>query len=197
MLRLTRTRLVIEGLDNLPERGGIILVNHASYFDSLVLAAALPGEPSFVAKKELTEQRIAGSLLRRLDTLFVDRFDLQAGFEDTQRVLEASRAGRRIVFFPEGTLRRMPGLLPFKLGAFIVAARAGVPVIPSGLRGTRSILRADEWFPRRGSLRLCIGRPIEPRGSDWAAEIHLRDAARAEMLWMCGEPDLSEERVEL
>jgi 1-acyl-sn-glycerol-3-phosphate acyltransferase len=196
MLWLSRMRIVVEGLENLSEAGGILLVNHSSYFDSLVLSAALPGEPSFVAKKELAAQRIAGPLLRRLDALFVERFDLQAGVEDTRRLVEAAREGRRIVSFPEGTLRRMPGLLPFKLGAFIMAAQAGVPVIPAGLRGTRSILRTDQWLPRRGAVHLRIGKPIQPRGSDWSAAIHLRDAARAEMLWLCGEPDLSEERVE-
>jgi len=196
MLWLSRTRLVVQGLEHLPQHGGILVVNHASYFDSLVLSAALPGEPSFVAKKELAGQRVAGPLLRRLHALFVERFDRQASVEDTERLLEAARAGRLLVSFPEGTLRRMPGLLPFKLGAFLVAARAGVPVIPAALSGTRSILRTDQWFPRRGSVRLRVGSPIPPRGRDWSAAIHLRDAARVEMLWMSGEPDLSEERVE-
>jgi 1-acyl-sn-glycerol-3-phosphate acyltransferase len=197
VLWLSRTPLSVDGLENLPKGGAILLVNHASYFDSLVLSAALPGAPSFVAKRELAGQRVAGPLLRRLGTLFVERFDLQAGVEDARRVMEAARAGRRVVFFPEGTFRRMPGLLPFKLGAFSAAAQAGVPVVPAGLCGTRSILRGDQWFPRRGPVQLRIGKPIHPRGPDWSAAIHLRDAARAEMLSMCGEPDLSEERVEL
>ena len=196
MLWLSHARVVVEGLENLPKDGGIVLVNHSSYFDSLVLAACVPGQPSFVAKKELAGQHVAGPVLRRLAALFVERFDLQAGVEDTRRLLEAARAGRRLVTFPEGTLCRMPGLLPFKLGAFVVAARAGVPVVPAVLRGTRSILRPDQWFPRRGSVHLRISRPIPPKGSDWAAAVNLRSAARAEMLWMCGEPDLSEERLE-
>jgi hypothetical protein len=69
-------------------------------------------------------------------------------------------------------------------------------VVPAGLRGTRGVLRGDQWFPRRSPVHLRIGKPIQPHGSDWSAAIHLLNTARAEMLWMCGEPDLSEERVE-
>ncbi len=196
VLRLTRTPLHVEGLEHLPAHGGVLVCNHASYIDSLVLVAALPDAPGIAAKSELAGQWVAGPMLRRLRIPFVERVDFQAGVEDTRRLVDSAREGRRLVFLPEATISRMPGLLPFRLGAFVVAARAGVPVVPAGLRGTRGILRADQWFPRRGRIELRIGKPIHPRGDDWSAAIHLRDAARAEMLWMCGEPDLEEERVE-
>ena len=192
MFHLTGTRLRVEGLENLPEGGAMLVVNHSSYLDAWVLAATIPGEPCFVAKRELADQRFAGPLLRRLGSLFVERFDLQGGVEDTQRMLEAARAGERIICFPEGTLLRMPGLLPFKLGAFRVAAQAGLPVAPIALRGTRSMLRADQWFPRRGSLQMQVGKAIAPRGADWGAAVDLRNRSRAELLWMVGEPDLRE-----
>ncbi len=195
MLWLARIPVHLEGIENLPQTGGMLTVNHSSYFDSLVLVACIPGEPRFVAKSELATQWIAGPLLRRLDTLFVERFDLQAGVEDSRRLTEAARAGSRVVAFPEGTLSRMPGLLPFKLGSFQVAAEAHAPVVPMALRGTRSILRADQWFPRRDSIELRIGKPLLARGTDWSAAVDLRDRARVEMLWMCGEPDLEEEHV--
>jgi len=195
MLWLSRIPLRVDGTENLPATGAILAVNHSSYVDILILAAAIPGEPRFVAKRELASQRIAGPLLRRLGTLFVERFDLQAGVEDTRVMVEAARAGSRIVAFPEGTLHRMPGLLPFKLGSFLAAAHAGLPVVPIVLRGTRSILRADQWLPRRGSVEMQIGKPIEPRGNDWPAAVYLRDRARLEMLAICGEPDLEAERT--
>jgi 1-acyl-sn-glycerol-3-phosphate acyltransferase len=195
MLWLSRTPIRVEGIENLPEAGAILAVNHSSYFDGLALAAAIPGEPCFVAKRELATQLGVGAFLRRLGTLFVERFDLEAGVEDARVMLEAAQAGSRIVSFPEGTLRRMPGLLPFRLGSFRVAAQAKLPVVPIALRGTRSILRGNQWFPRRRSIEVQIGKPIVPRGSDWSAAVHLRDRSRVEMLWMCGEPDLQEERI--
>jgi acyl carrier protein len=195
MLWLTRTRLHVEGIEHLPASGAVLAVNHSSYFDSLVLAAAIPGEPRFVAKRELASQVIAGTFLRRLGALFVERFDLQAGVEDSQRMLDAARAHSRIVSFPEGTLTRRPGLLSFRLGSFVAAAQARIPVVPIALRGTRSILRADQWFPRRGSVEMLVGKPVEPRGADWTAAVHLRDQTRVELLWMCGEPDLEDESL--
>ena len=89
----------------------------------------------------------------------------------------------------------MPGLLPFHMGAFVTAAEAGVPVLPVTLRGTRSKLRADSWFPRRGAVGVAVSAPIQPQGSDWAAAIKLRDAAREAILRGVGEPDLAGEHA--
>jgi hypothetical protein len=67
--------------------------------------------------------------------------------------------------------------------------------VPVTIRGTRSILREGQWLFRRGRISVNFSAPVEPGGSDWNAAIQLRDAVRAEMLRMCGEPDLSEETV--
>jgi len=161
------------------------------------VAATVPGSLSFVAKEELAGQRIAGPFLRRIGTLFARRTDAAGGVEDTQRQLDAVRAGERIVSFPEGTLTRMPGLLGFRLGAFLIAAQAGVPVVPITVRGTRSILRGDQWFPRRGKIVVHIGSPLSADGTGFDAAVRLRDTARAQMLKWSGEPDLAREKVEL
>ncbi len=167
----------------------IFVTNHQSYLDGLVLAAILPGEPAFVAKKELERQFFAGHFLKALGALFVDRFDPEGGVEDTRKVLQAARTGRLLIFFPEGTFTRAPGLLPFKLGAFIVACGEHLTAVPLSLRGTRSILRGDQWFPRRGSVSVHIGNRIIPDGPDFSAAIRLRDGVRAAILANCGEPD--------
>ncbi len=91
----------------------------------------------------------------------------------------------------------MPGLLHFHLGAFLVAAEAAIPVIPVTIRGTRSILRGDQWFPRRGRITVHFGKPLRPDGDGFEAAVRLRDAARGEMLARSGEPDLARERVVL
>ncbi|MDP1997122.1 MAG: 1-acyl-sn-glycerol-3-phosphate acyltransferase, partial [Gallionella sp.] len=194
--RLTGTPLVVHGLEKLPAGTPCVLAaNHASYLDGIVLAAALPGgisrQFSFVAKRELLDSFISRTYLQHIGTEFVERFDLQQGVADVQQVATSLQAGRCPIFFPEGTFDRMPGLLPFRMGAFVVAAKADVPVVPVAIRGTRSILRADHWFPRRGSITVTIGAPIMPDGKDWAAAIRLRNAARAEILRLCGEPDLA------
>jgi 1-acyl-sn-glycerol-3-phosphate acyltransferase len=105
-------------------------------------------------------------------------------------VLDAVKSGAAVVFFPEGTFGREPGLRPFHMGAFRIAVQAGVPVVPVAIRGTRSILRSGQWLPRRGAVRLSIEAPLQPQGTDWAAAIALRDASHADILRNCGEPAL-------
>jgi 1-acyl-sn-glycerol-3-phosphate acyltransferase len=182
----------VEGSSRLPSAACVLVANHSSYLDGPVLVAALPGELTFVAKRELAEQFFAGFLLRRLGTLFVERFEHQRSVDDTRALLEAARAGRRLVFFPEGTLSRRPGLVSFHLGAFAIAAQAELPVFPVAIRGTRSILRGEQWFPRRGSVVVAVAPAVAPESASWNETVRLRDAARAEILSRCGEPDLVE-----
>ena len=191
LARLSQTPIVVHGLDNLPKDRNIVLVaNHLSYIDGFVLVAALPIEFSFVAKVELTDYFTVRMLLSRMDVEFIERFDIERGVADAKRVAQAAARGKSLLFFPEGTFQRMPGLLPFHMGAFVTAAEAEMPVVPVIIRGTRSKLRSGSWFPRRGAVSVTVGKPITPRGSDWSAAIELRDAARADILCHCGEPEL-------
>jgi 1-acyl-sn-glycerol-3-phosphate acyltransferase len=184
------TGIPLEVTGTWPDATGVVVVsNHSSYLDGLVLAAVIPGEPAFIAKKELEPQFFAGPFLRRLGSLFVDRTDPEGGVENVNQALEAARAGRMLVFLPEGTFSRAPGLLPFRLGAFVIAARQHFEILPLTLRGTRSILRSDHWFPRRGAVSVNIGPLVSPDGSDFAAAVRLREKVRAEILSNCGEPD--------
>lgn len=190
-VRLSGTPFVVRGLENLPQGPCILVANHASYLDGILLVAALPKQFSFVAKRELRERLIPRIYLEHIGAEFVERFELEQGVEDVKQLLQILRAGQSLIFFPEGTFDRMPGLLPFRMGAFVAATQAGVPVTPVTIRGTRTILRAGQWFPRRGSISITISAPITPEGTDWPAAIKLRNATRAEILRFCGEPDLA------
>lgn len=191
MLRLTGIPLSVDGAA-LPHSGVMIVANHASYLDGLVLAAALEGELTFIAKQELEHQLVAGPFLKRLGAIFVRRIDPRAGAEDTEKILRAARSGARLVTMPEGTFSRMPGLLPFRLGAFLVAAKAEIPVAPVTIRGTRMILRSDQWFPRRGEIFVHIADPVRADGTDFSAAARLRDRCRDIILQSSGEPDLAQ-----
>ena len=193
-LRLAGIPLVVHGQEHLPQhRPYVLVVNHTSYLDALVLVAVLPGRLRYVAKRELGERWLSRIPLQRLGVEFVERFAAPRGVEDTARVVQTVRQGWAVVFFPEGTFGREPGLRPFHMGAFVVAAQAGVPVVPLALCGTRALLRAEQWLPRRGVVRLTFGVPLMPQGTDWAAAVALRDAARAEILRHCGEPDVAQD----
>jgi 1-acyl-sn-glycerol-3-phosphate acyltransferase len=194
-LRLTAIPVEIRREDGVTPKMAIVAVNHASYVDALAIIVAFPGSLTFVAKEELARQFFAGTFLKRLGTLFVRRTDPVGGVEDTAAILAAVHRCERIVTFPEGTLTRSPGLMEFHLGAFVVAAEANIPVIPVTLSGTRSILRGDQWMPRRGRIVVRISTPIMPLGPDFGAAVHLRDAVRAEILGKNAEPDLALSRI--
>ncbi len=191
---LTGTPIQIHGLQHLPAgQASVLVCNHASYLDGIVLIAALPEQFSFVAKKELEKSLISRLFLQRIGSIFVERFDIQRGAADALLLQEQIQQGRSLVIFPEGTFTRITGLRAFRMGAFTTAVQANKALIPLSLRGTRSILGAATWYPRRGKISVHISQPVYPRESGWSEAIRLRDEARSEILQHCAEPDLTRE----
>ena len=98
---------------------------------------------------------------------------------------EVVQQGRSMAVFPEGTFVARPGLLPFHLGAFLAAARAGVPVVPLAILGDRELLPDGRWWPRPGALQVEVCAPILSASDatldapdPLAAAVKLRDASR-------------------
>ena len=194
VLALAGCRLRVEGLARLPARGAALLVcNHSSYLDVPALLAAIPTEFRFVAKRELGRAPVIGAVIRKARHLTVDRVDLSRGVADAEYITRVLRQGTPILFFPEGTFVRASGILPFRLGAFKAAVEARCPIVPIGVRGTREILPAYRWLPRRGPITVTIGSPITPEKDDWREMVRIRDRARAEVARAAGE-QLVEER---
>jgi 1-acyl-sn-glycerol-3-phosphate acyltransferase len=192
-LRLCAIPLAVRGLENLPPRGPyVVAANHTSYLDGMVLLAILPWKKSaFVAKSELRDNFITRLFLHGLGAQYVERFDVQKSAEHADELAGAAREGRTLIVFPEGTLLRHTGLLPFRTGAFQTAVLAQIPVVPVALRGVRSVLRDGTWYLRRAPVSVTISAPVAPEGGDWNAAVKLRDRVRGEILKHCGEPDLA------
>lgn len=206
LAKATATPIKVNGLENLPtdSQTYVLAANHASYLDSYALVALLPEPFRFIAKAELAASFINRVPLKGIHTEFVERFETSKGIQHTRRLAEILKAGNPLMFFAEGTFTRIPGLRPFYLGAFTVAAEAGTPVIPIAIRGTRSILRSDSWFPHHGAINLEIGQPIypqeitkEPDKDIWRVAIEMRDRCREFILHHCGEPDLAQQSIAL
>jgi 1-acyl-sn-glycerol-3-phosphate acyltransferase len=200
--RATRTPLFLKGLDNLQgNRPCVLVANHASYLDSFVLAALIPLDIGFVAKVELTRNPLLHLYLSRLGTEFVERFDKQKGVEDARKIGRSAQRGRTLLFYPEGKLSRRPGLMAFRMGAFLAASDAGMPVVPVAIRGTRSMLRPGTHLPRRGTVTVTIGELIETQNikdtDSWTVALRLREKSREHILRHCGEPDLGGDNLAL
>src|SRR6202012_4656157 len=107
----------------------VLVSNHTSYFDVLVLMAALGVGYYFVAKKEVHDIAFIGTFLRKLEHFSFDRSDPQARARQALQMQDALRKGESVFVFPEGTFTRQPGVRPFQLGAFKAAVAAGCPVL--------------------------------------------------------------------
>ena len=169
----------------------IIVTNHCSYVDSVFIGAILPDVHLFVAKAELQRAPVLRAWLRRIGTIFIERFDAVQSVEEVGRLQRELAQGNSIVMFPEGTFTRASGLRAFHLGAFHAAAASGAPVIPLTLRGTRSVLRDGQWLLRRMPVSAVVGPTLTVSSSKdrFATAVRLRDRARQQILAHCGEPD--------
>jgi 1-acyl-sn-glycerol-3-phosphate acyltransferase len=123
---LTGIHYRVIGAGRLPKGASIVVANHSSYVDGLVLQAALPPRFAFVIKKEMVRVPFMSLLLRRLGSQFVERYDRQQGAGDARRLLRTAAAGQALAFFPEGTFSVRVGLAHFHAGAFVAAARAAI-----------------------------------------------------------------------
>jgi len=179
---------------HLPAGPCVVVANHASYLDGVVLKAALPARFSFVIKKEVSRVPLAGSVLRRIGSEFVDRFNRHAGGMDARRLFKAAETGQALAFFPEGTFLAQPGLGKFHTGAFAIAARAELPIVPIAIRGTRRILPSGRFLPRWGRIYVQVLPALAPLQDlePTAAIAQMRDQSRARILTALDEPDLSE-----
>ncbi|MEW6561391.1 MAG: AMP-binding protein [Pseudomonadota bacterium] len=184
-LLLVGQRLQVQGREVLPQRPHMLLVNHSSDLDGLMLLAALRGPYRFIAKNELLSNPVARVFLRHLGAEFIERFDARGSVASAQRISALAAQGASLCIFPEGTFRRDPGLLGFHLGPFEAAVKADMPVLPVILRGTRTVLPDGAHLPHWHSVRLTIGAPLHPRleagTSAFDAAVQLRDAAHAAM----------------
>lgn len=170
----------------------VFVANHASYLDGVLLLTTLPTNVAFVAKREFARAFAIGRVLRRMGSVFVERYDLHTAAGGVHELEAHLRAGESLVVFAEGTFRRDPGLLPFHMGAFSAAAATGAVVVPIALCGTRSLLPDGALVPRRTVIDLIIGEPLLPEDTGWHTAVKLRQCARQHILSHIHEPDLEQ-----
>jgi 1-acyl-sn-glycerol-3-phosphate acyltransferase len=167
---------------------GVLVANHASYIDPIVLMAAIPVEFHFVAKRALLQYPLIGTVIRKAEHLTIEKAGLSdrlAGADEVERQLQE---GERLLIFAEGTFARRPGLLPFRLGAFRAAVDTGRPIVPVALAGTRRVLPDGTWLFRHAPITVTIGAPIPPQAEGWPEMVRLRDAAVDHIARASGEP---------
>lgn len=158
-------RIRVYGRENIrADRAYVYMANHASLIDIPALIGYLPYRFSIMAKKELLRVPLMGQYLRNAGHFPVDRSDPRNAARDLRKVVAEVRAGKSLAVFPEGTRSADGRLLPFKTGAFKIAARAGVEIVPVAIRGAHERLPKGSLAPRPGKVDVIIGRPIDASG---------------------------------
>ena len=159
----------------------IVVANHSSLLDGLVLFLYGDESTAFVTSTELGRRNYIGWLLRRFGCVFIERGRPDRSGTAVAQLTDAVTQRRRLVIFPEGSLSRATGLRPFHLGAFEAAAATGAPLVPVGISGSRAILAPGSWRVRSGHVKIRVGPAHAPSGSNFAARVDLRDALRDEV----------------
>ncbi|WP_136524105.1 lysophospholipid acyltransferase family protein [Geomonas ferrireducens] len=170
-------KVEVEGLEMVPTEGPVIYMgNHQGNFDILALTRAIPRLFSWVAKEELFRVPVFGAAMRRAGYIPLDRSDGRKALKSMNQAAQRIASGASVVIFPEGTRTKDGALLPFKRGAFMLAVRAGVPIVPFTINGSRAINPRNRIELRPGTIRVSFGAPIEVAG---VAEAELLERVRA------------------
>ena len=157
-------RIRVSGTENVrADHTYVYMANHSSLIDIPALFACLPYQFKIMAKKELFYVPFMGWHLWTAGNFRIDRSDPRKTAKSLRGVIEGVRAGKSLAVFPEGTRTSDGRLQNFKQGAFKIAVRAGVPIVPVSIRGTFKLLPKTTLAPRPGRVDVVIGRPIETR----------------------------------
>jgi 1-acyl-sn-glycerol-3-phosphate acyltransferase len=155
----------ITGLESLDRaRPHVFAANHISALDIPLLYEYLPFQFRIMAKKELFRYPFMGWHLRRSGQIAVDQASAVASMRSLMKGVRSLQAGMPLVVFPEGGRSPNGQIQPFMSGAFYIAIKAGVDVVPLAIVGTYEVLPMNSFHIRPGQMELVIGEPIPTAG---------------------------------
>jgi len=178
-LLVAGVRVRVEGLELIPRDQPLIFMgNHQGNFDILALFLAIPQRFNWLAKEELFKVPVFGLSMRRAGYIPLNRGDGRDSLRSLEAAAAKIRAGASVIVFPEGTRTLDGSLLPFKKGGFLLAGKAGVPIIPFTINGSRQINPRNriELYP--GTLTIRFGAPLVPQGSGGRQREELMEQVR-------------------
>jgi len=155
----------VAGREHLPlDRSAVYCSNHQSNIDPPVLFEALHPRMHILYKAELDALPLLARAFRMGGFIPVDRRHKEAAMRSIDAGAASIRAGNSFLIFPEGTRSKTAELLPFKKGGFIMAIKAGAPIVPVAVQGGRDAMRKGSWIIRPVTVSIRVGEPIETTG---------------------------------
>ena len=185
ILKVTGVSLSVEGLENIPKDTACVFVgNHRSYYDIPILLTALDAPHGILAKEELEKIPLLNRWMKLLGCVFVKRDDIRASVKALNDATAIVESGRSFVIFPEGTRYKGEegGAGEFKAGAFRIAIKTGVPVVPVAISGARGLFEGHGLRATPGDIRVRILPAIQTAGMSKAEQKQLPDAVRQTIL---------------
>lgn len=175
VLAVCSVRVTVRGLDKVDfSRNYVYVSNHASMFDIPVILAGVPDQIRIIYKKELDVIPFFGWGLRYGSYIGIDRGRGSMAVRSLEEAVEKIRRGASVLMFAEGTRTPDGKLQPFKRGAFNLALKAGIPVVPLTVNGSFTILPKHSISVRPGNVELVLDAPIPvPEGEGKDAEMQL------------------------
>ena len=157
--------------DQWPERA-IFIANHASQLDINASASAIPYPIVYLAKDSIRKVPVLGLLNERVGTVFIDRSNPAAAKKSVDGLIKTLGRGISVIVYPEGTRSDDGSIRTFKKGAFHLAQKAQVPIIPLHIHGTRRALPKGSFRVRPNSVHVRFGEPIFPPSTDDAVSLN-------------------------
>jgi 1-acyl-sn-glycerol-3-phosphate acyltransferase len=177
-----------------PSRRYVLVANHYSYFDIPCILAAVPQPIRFMAKVSLFKIPVFGWSIGRAGFIPIDRKNRRTAVKSFELAAERIRKGNTIVIFPEEGRSRAREMRKFQRGAFLLALRAGLPMVPMALDGTYEVFRAGAKRVTPGKVTIRVGTPIDTNAYTVRQKEQLADIARTQIAGMLGmSPDLVSE----
>lgn len=186
-VRIAGVRVRVEGVEDLPCGVCIFAANHVSNMDPLAFVPAIPRRVAILVKKEVFRIPILGSAMRMAKLIPVDRDNREAAARAVEMAVKYLKEGLSFAVYPEGTRSHDGRLLPFKKGTFVMAIRAGAPVVPVSIVGAQDLLRKGEWSVRPGEVIIRFGPAVDV--STYTLEQRADLLARVEELVAAGLPE--------
>ena len=179
---LAGARLEIRGLEKIPTgRPVVFMPNHQGNCDPPAIFSILP--PVLVlGKKEFFRVPILGRAVLLRGFIPVDRKNRERAIQAVEEAVKSLKAGNSFLVFPEGTRSPDGRLQAFKKGAFIMAIKAGVPIIPISVSGSSKIMRKGEWAIHPGVVHITIHDPISTEGCTLDDRDHVMEQTRQTIL---------------
>ena len=184
ILRVTGARMTVEGQQNIPAGPCVFVGHHRSYYDIPILLTALDAPHGILAKEELEKIPLLNRWMKLLGCVFVKRDDIRASVKALNDATAIVESGRSFVIFPEGTRYKGEegGAGEFKAGAFRIAIKTGVPVVPVAISGARGLFEGHGLRATPGDIRVRILPAIQTAGMSKAEQKQLPDAVRQTIL---------------